>query len=284
MNAPMCQAPSDLSAHPLDAFRLKAEPHFTPQAGELALFEQAWRHRLPVLLKGPTGCGKTRFVEHMAWRLGLPLITVACNEDLTAADLTGRHLLDAQGTVWQDGPLTQAVRHGGICYLDEIVEAHADTTVAIHPLADARRVLPLERNAELLQAHPDFLLVASYNPGYRGRGKALKPSTRQRFVSLSFDYPSAELEAAIVVNESGVSLPVAQQLVQLARCTRQLSDEGLDEGASTRMLIHAARLIQGGVAMADALRVTVAQALSDDPEVEASLHALVDACVAQHHG
>jgi nitric oxide reductase NorQ protein len=248
-------------------------------AGEVALFEHAWRHRMPLLLKGPTGCGKTRFVEHMAWRLGLPLVTVACNEDMTAADLTGRHLLDAGGTVWQDGPLTLAVRHGGICYLDEVIEAHADTTVAIHPLADARRILPLERNGELLHAHPDFLLVASYNPGYRGRGKGLKPSTRQRFASFVFGYPAAEVEAAVVVHESGVDSAMAARLVELAGRTRVLADDGLDEGASTRMLIHAGRLIAGGVAPLDAARMAVTQPLSDDPEIEVSLHALADACM-----
>ena len=264
---------------PLAAWRLRDEPFYAPVAGEVALFEHAWHHRLPLLLKGPTGCGKTRFVEHMAWRLGLPLVTVACNEDLTAADLTGRHLLDAQGTVWQDGPLTLAVRHGGICYLDEIVEAHADTTVAIHPLADARRILPLERTGELLHAHPDFLLVASYNPGYRGRGKGLKASTRQRFASLAFGYPAPEAEAAIVVRESGVAPAIAERLVHLAGRTRALTDEGLDEGASTRMLIHAGRLIGDGVSVLDAARLTVTQALSDDPEIEASLQALAEACL-----
>lgn len=265
--------------HPLDGFRLVDEPYYAPVAGEIELFERAWKHRLPMLLKGPTGCGKTRFVEHMAWRLGLPLVTVACNEDMTAADLTGRYLLDSGGTFWQDGPLTLAARHGGICYLDEIVEAHADTTTAIHPLTDARRILPLERHGELLRAHPDFLLVASYNPGYHGRGKGLKASTRQRFGSFSFGYPAPEAEAAIVAHESGVALEVAEQLVKLAGRTRELLEDGLDEGASTRMLIRAGYLIRDGADIMDAVRLNVTQALSDDPEVEASLQALAQACV-----
>lgn len=270
---------ADTVADPLAAYRLGAQPYYAPTGNEVALFEHAWRHRLPLLLKGPTGCGKTRFIEHMAWRLGQPLVTVACNEDLTAADLVGRYLLDAQGTVWQDGPLTQVVRHGGICYLDEVVEAHPDTTVVIHPLADARRVLPLDRKGELVHAHPDFQLVVSYNPGHQGRGKELKPSTRQRFVAFGFGYPAPETEAAIVAHESGVDPLVARQLVALATRTRTLQAQGLEEGASTRSLVHAGLLAAGGADLRDAVGMAVVSALSDDPEIEQALHALAEACL-----
>ena len=264
---------------PLATYRLAAQPYYAAAGNEVALFEQAWRHRLPLLLKGPTGCGKTRFVEYMAWRLGLPLITVACNEDLSAADLVGRYLLDADGTTWQDGPLTQTVRHGGICYLDEVVEAHPDTTVVIHPLADARRILPLDRKGELVRAHPDFQLVVSYNPGQQGRGKELKSSTRQRFVAFGFGYPTPETEAAIVAHESGVDTATARQLVELATRTRRLQAQGLDEGASTRALVHAGLLIAGGAAVRDAVGMAVVSALSDDPDIEQALRALAEACV-----
>lgn len=267
-----------VATDPLAAHRLAQPPYYAPTGNEVALFEQAWRHRLPVLIKGPTGCGKTRFVEHMAWRLGRPLVTVACSEDLTAADLVGRYLLDAQGTTWQDGPLTQAVRHGGICYLDELVEAHPDATVVVHPLADARRMLALDRKGELLHAHPDFMLVVSYNPGQQGRGKELKPSTRQRFVAFGFDYPAPEAEAAIVVRESGVDAEAARRLVALAGRTRGLQSQGLEEGASTRALVRAGQLMAGGVEPRDAVGMAVVSALSDDPDVEQALHALAEAC------
>lgn len=270
---------ADTARDPLATYRLAAQPYYAAIGNEAALFEQAWRHRLPLLLKGPTGCGKTRFVEYMAWRLGLPLVTVACNEDLTAADLVGRYLLDAHGTTWQDGPLTQAVRHGGICYLDEVVEAHPDTTVVMHPLADARRILPLDRKGELVRAHPDFQLVVSYNPGQQGRGKELKPSTRQRFVAFGFGYPAPETEAAIVAHESGVDAATARQLVDLATRTRRLQAQGLDEGASTRALVHAGLLIAGGAAVRDAVGMAVVSALSDDPDIEQALRALAEACV-----
>jgi nitric oxide reductase NorQ protein len=254
-----------------------AAPYYQPVGDECALFEAAYAQRLPVLLKGPTGCGKTRFVEHMAWRLGRPLITVACHDDLTAGDLTGRWLLDADGTRWQDGPLARAARTGAICYLDELVEARPDTTVVIHPLTDTRRVLPLEKCSELLPAHPDFLLVVSYNPGYVAAHKALKPSTRQRFCALSFGYPPPEVEAGIVAHESGLDLALAAQLVALGVRTRRLQGHGLDEGASTRMLIHAARLMRQGFAPQVACRSAVVEALSDDAEV---LHALDGALAA----
>ncbi|MFZ5504086.1 MAG: CbbQ/NirQ/NorQ/GpvN family protein [Pseudomonadota bacterium] len=267
-------------ADPLHDWRIRGEPWYAPVGGEIAAFEAAHARGLPLMLKGPTGCGKTRFVEHMAWRLGLPLITVACHEDLSAGDLIGRFLLDAGGTRWQDGPLTRAVRHGAVCYLDELVEARADTTVLIHPLTDARRQLPLAATGELLHAHPDFRLVVSYNPGYHGVHKTLKASTRQRFTALEFGYPDAAREAAIVMHESGVDEGIAKQLVTLAERTRRLARDELDEGASTRMLIHAGLLIAEGLAPRAACLQAIAVPLSDDPEVGQALAAMVDACVA----
>jgi nitric oxide reductase NorQ protein len=258
-------------------WRLREEPFYLPVADEVPAFEAAHRLRLPVLLKGPTGCGKTRFVEHMAWRLDKPLVTVACHDDLAAGDLTGRWLLDAAGTRWQDGPLTLAARHGAICYLDEIVEARADTTVILHPLADTRRLLPLEKLGELLRAHPGFQLVVSYNPGYHGTHKSLKPSTRQRFVALEFGYPAVAQEAAIVEREAQVEPALALQLVQLAGRTRGLAAEGLDEGASTRMLVHAAHLIRQGLAPRASCRQALVLPLSDDPDLTVALQAAVDA-------
>lgn len=265
------------AADPLADWRLAEEPFYQPVGSEIAAFEAARSARLPLLLKGPTGCGKTRFVEHMAWRLRLPLVTVACHEDLSAGDLAGRWLLDAQGTRWMDGTLALAARHGAICYLDELLEARADTTVLLHPLADTRRALPLERRGELLQAHRDFQLVVSYNPGYQGLHRDLKPSTRQRFVALAFDYPEPEAEAAIVAHEGGADGELALRLVQLATRTRRLRDEGLDEGASTRMLVHAALLVRAGLTPHDAALQAIAEPLSDDPEVGAVLRALVRA-------
>jgi nitric oxide reductase NorQ protein len=262
---------------PLAAWRIAAEPYYQASGDELALFEAAHASGLPLLLKGPTGCGKTRFVEHMAWRLNKPLVTVACHDDLSAADLVGRWLLDAQGTRWQDGPLTLAVRHGAICYLDEVVEARADTTVVLHPLADSRRVLPLAACNELVPAHADFRLVVSYNPGYQAAFKELKTSTRQRFCALAFAYPPPEVEAAIVAQESGVLPEHARQLVQLALRTRRLQGQGLDEGASTRMLVHAGRLMQAGMASGRACRAAVTGPLTDEPELMESLDAIVRA-------
>lgn len=268
-------------AHPLQAWLLDTQPYYAPQSDELTVFEAAHALRLPVLLKGPTGCGKTRFVEHMAWRLGKPLLTVACHDDLSASDLLGRWLLDAQGTRWQDGPLTQAVRHGALCYLDEVVEARADTTVVLHPLTDARRLLPLTACNELLHAHPDFQLVVSYNPGYQGMHKTLKPSTRQRFVGLDFSYPSAEQEVQVVAHEGRVDLALARQLVAVAERTRRLKEHGLAEGASTRMLIHAAALTRQGLSPGSACRQAVTCPLSDDPDLASALAATVDACFAR---
>ncbi|MCX8087104.1 MAG: CbbQ/NirQ/NorQ/GpvN family protein [Rhodocyclaceae bacterium] len=257
--------------------RLARAPYYQPVADEVALFEAAAQKRLPVLLKGPTGCGKTRFVEYMAWKLGRPLVTVACHDDLTTADLVGRYLIVGEETVWLDGPLTAAVRNGAICYLDEIVEARKDTTVVIHPLADTRRALLVDKRGELIQAPDEFMLVISYNPGYQSVLKEIKPSTRQRFVALEFDYPEPELEARIVANEGGVDLEMAKKLVKLGELTRNLKGAGLDEGASTRLLVHAAQLIGAGMAPSAACIAAVARALSDDPDMNETLDDLVRA-------
>lgn len=261
----------------VEDFRLAKEPYYLPLGNEVELFESAYHARLPVMLKGPTGCGKTRFVEYMAWKLGRPLVTLACNEDMTASDLVGRYLLDAEGTAWHDGPLTLAVRHGGICYLDEVVEARQDTTVVIHPLTDARRILPLDKKGEVVHAHPDFQLVVSYNPGYQSSAKDLKPSTRQRFVALDFDYPDAEHEAAIVAHEAGIDAGLARRLVRIAHSSRELKHHGLEEGVSTRMLIYAGVLIRDGVSPAESCDMTMTRALTDDPDMAAALRALIDA-------
>ncbi|WP_123399825.1 CbbQ/NirQ/NorQ/GpvN family protein [Inmirania thermothiophila] len=249
-------------------------PYYEPVGDEVAVFEAAWRSRLPVLLKGPTGCGKTRFVEHMAWRLGRPLVTVSCHEDLTASDLVGRYLVRGGETTWVDGPLARAVRAGAICYLDEIVEARKDTTVVIHPLADDRRLLPMEKRGELLQAPPEFGLVISYNPGYQSVLKDLKQSTRQRFVALEFDYPPEPLEARIVEREGGVDAETAARLVRFGRMTRNLRGQGLEEGASTRLLVHTARLIAAGIPPRAACRAAVARAVTDDAELVAAVEEL----------
>ncbi len=268
---------SGMVVHQLDAWLLHAEPFYQPAGLEIEAFLAAHAARLPLLLKGPTGCGKTRFVEHMAWRLGLPLITIACHEDLSAGDLAGRWLLDAQGTHWQDGPLALAARYGGICYLDELVEARSDATVLLHPLADTRRVLPLERHGELLHAHPDFQLVVSYNPGYQGLQKGLKPSMRQRFTALAFEYPPTDIEATIVAREGGVDMEVAEKLVALGQRTRRLHEHGLEEGASTRMLVHAAVLMRQGLAPRAACFQAIATPLTDEPEISVALQGVVHA-------
>ena len=262
---------------PLAAYRLEKPPYYHEVQGEVAMFEAAYALRLPLMLKGPTGCGKTRLVEHMAWKLGRPLVTVACNEDMTAADLVGRYLLDVDGTHWHDGPLTQAVRHGAICYLDEVVEARQDTTVVIHPLTDARRLLPLDKKGELVQAHPDFQLVVSYNPGYQSHSKDLKQSTRQRFLALDFAYPPAEQEVGIVVHEACVDAALAGKLVAIANQSRALVERGLEEGMSTRMLIHAGRLIQRGMAPGAACELAMVRPLNDEPDLLWALKSLVDA-------
>jgi nitric oxide reductase NorQ protein len=257
-----------------EEYFIKDEPYYEPVGNEIEVFEAAYANQLPVLLKGPTGCGKTRFMEHMAWRLQRPLITVSCHDDLTASDLVGRFLISGGETVWVDGPLAKAVRVGGICYLDEIVEARKDTTVVIHPLADDRRVLPMEKLGELLEASDDFCMAISYNPGYQSVLKDLKQSTRQRFVALEFDYPAAGLEAKIIANETGVSDATAAQLVKFAQMTRNLKGSGLEEGASTRLLVHAAKLMKSGVNPVVACRSSIAQALTDDAEMLTAVNEL----------
>jgi len=252
-------------------------PYYEPSGDEIALFEHAFRQRLPLLIKGPTGCGKTRFVSHMAARLELPLYTVACHDDLTAADLVGRHLISDQGTWWCDGPLTRAVREGGICYLDEVVEARKDTTVVLHPLADDRRILPIDRTGETLQAPDNFMLVVSYNPGYQNLMKGLKPSTRQRFVSMRFDFPTAEREIAILIGETGCDADLARRLVGIAKAFRALKDRDLEEVASTRLLVYAANLIQSGFDVSAACRAALAESLTDEEETVAALMEIIDA-------
>ena len=255
--------------------RITKEPYYRPSGDEVEVFEAAAKTCLPMLLKGPTGCGKTRFVEHMAWRLGRPLITVACHDDLTTSDLVGRYLIVGDETVWMDGPLTAAVRAGAICYLDEVVEARKDTTVVIHPLTDSRRALPVEKRGEYLEAPPEFMLVVSYNPGYQSVLKEIKPSTRQRFVALDFDYPDAAAEAEIVASEGGVDADIARRLVKLGELTRKLKGAGLDEGAGTRLLVHAARLIGAGMNPGTACTAAVARALSDEVDMARSLDDLI---------
>ncbi|WP_239061783.1 CbbQ/NirQ/NorQ/GpvN family protein [Ideonella livida] len=254
-------------------------PWYAEQAGEVALFTHAHGQRLPVLIKGPTGCGKTRFVEHMAARLGRPLITVSCHDDLSAADLVGRHLIAGGDTCWHDGPLARAVRQGAICYLDEVVEARKDTTVVLHPLADDRRVLPIERTGEELPAAPGFMLVVSYNPGYQNLLKSLKPSTRQRFVALSLGYPRAEVEQAIVRHEAGVDDALAARLVRLAQALRRLGDHDLEETVSTRLLVMAGRLVAAGLPLGAAVQAAIVQALTDDADTAAALGEVVQAVI-----
>ena len=258
-------------------YLITTEPFYQPTGNEVALYEAAYAERLPVMVKGPTGCGKSRFIEYMAWRLKKPLITVACNEDMTASDLVGRYLLDANGTRWVDGPLTIAARIGAICYLDEVVEARQDTTVVIHPLTDHRRVLPLDKKGELVEAHPDFQLVISYNPGYQSLMKDLKPSTKQRFGALDFTYPDPGIEAEIVAHETGIDPKQAEKLAQIALRSRNLKGHGLDEGISTRLLVYAGALIVKGVPAPDACRIAMVRPLTDDPDMRDALDAAVAA-------
>ena len=265
---------SDISVDPTQ-YIIKDEPYYEPVGNEVEYYEAAYNVRMPMMLKGPTGCGKSRFVEYMAWKLNRPLITVACNEDMTASDLVGRFLLDKDGTKWQDGPLTMAARIGAICYLDEVVEARQDTTVVIHPLTDHRRSLPLDKKGELIEAHPDFQLVISYNPGYQSLMKDLKQSTKQRFGGLDFDYPETELEVSIVAKESGVDKDIAEKLVQIAHRARNLKGHGLDEGISTRLLVYAGQLISKGVSAEAACSITMVTPLTDDPDMRDTLNAAV---------
>lgn len=254
-------------------------PFYLPQRNEVSLFEYAALENLPLLIKGPTGCGKTRFIHYMAARLGRPLITVSCHDDLCASDLVGRHHIGADGTYWVDGPLTRAVRQGAICYLDEVTEARRDTTVVLHPLADDRRVLPLERTGELLVAPADFMLVISYNPGYQNLMKGMKPSTRQRFIGIQLGYPDATLERRIVQQESGVEPAIAELLVGLATALRRLEDHDLEESVSTRLLVYAASLVRAGLPVTDACRATLVEPLSDDAETIAALMEVVSSLI-----
>lgn len=252
-------------------------PFYKPHSNEIELFEHAYRNQLPLLIKGPTGCGKTRFVAHMAAKLNRPLYTVACHDDLTAADLVGRHLIGDGRTYWSDGPLSRAVREGGICYLDEVVEARKDTTVVLHPLSDDRRILPIERTGEILQAPPEFMLVVSYNPGYQNFLKGMKPSTRQRFVSLRFDFPGSALEQEILIGETGADAMLAKRLVNLANALRALKEHDLEEAASTRLLVYAATLIGSGFDPVDACRAAMVETLTDDVETADALMEIVHA-------
>lgn len=263
---------------PLSEYLITDEPYFHSVGNEKVHFEAAYASRMPIMLKGPTGCGKTRFVEHMAWKLKRPLVTVSCHEDMTASDLVGRYLLDSDGTVWHDGPLTLAVRHGAICYLDEIVEARQDTTVVIHSLTDDRRILPLEKKNEVLSAHPDFQLVISYNPGYQSVLKDLKESTKQRFGAINFGYPNADLEAKIVAHESGIDEQAAKMLVKIAERSRNLKGHGLEEGASTRMLIHVGQLMNRRIPVGEACEIALVLPITDDPDIRSALTAAIAAC------
>ncbi len=258
-----------MSANPVrfEEYAIRQEPYYEPAGNETGIFEAAVDNGLPVLLKGPTGCGKTRFMEYMSWRLDRPVITVSCHDDLSASDLVGRYLIKGGETVWVDGPLTRAVRSGAICYLDEIVEARKDTTVVIHSLCDDRRFLPIEKLGELLEAPPEFCLTVSYNPGYQSVLKDLKQSTRQRFVALDFSYPQPDREVEILVKETGVGTATATMLVRFAGMTRNLKDNGLIEGASTRLIVNAAKLIRHGIAPRQACETAVNQALTDDEEI-----------------
>ncbi|MCY4575302.1 MAG: CbbQ/NirQ/NorQ/GpvN family protein [Chloroflexi bacterium] len=275
------------SEYEIEEYTIDSEPYYLPIRDEVEVFTAAYEEKIPVILKGPTGCGKTRFVEYMAWRLGRPittvrsdgkedshgkaLVTIAAHEDLTASDLVGRFLLEGDETKWVDGPLTRAVKTGAICYLDEVVEARKDTTVLIHPLTDHRRLLPVEKRGQILEAADGFLLVISYNPGYQSALKDIKQSTRQRFVAMEFDYPPREAEAKIVQEESGVDEDSADLLARLGEKVRNLKEHGLQEGVSTRLLIYAGKLISRGVAPRRACDVAISDALTDDASVQRSI-------------
>lgn len=259
----------------VEKYKIENEPYYLPINQEVELFEAAYNAKLPAMLKGPTGCGKTRFVEYMAYRLNRPLITVACHEDLSSTDLVGRFLLEGEETVWHDGPLTTAVREGAICYLDEVVEARKDTVVIIHPLTDDRRRLPIEKRGTVIEAPPEFMLVVSYNPGYQSVLKDLKQSTRQRFVGMEFDYPTPELETEIVAKEGGIDESTAKDLVTIGQKVRNLRGHGLEEGVSTRLLIYAAQLIAQGISPIEAAEVTVVSPITDDKELQRSIREII---------
>ncbi|GCC11268.1 MAG TPA: CbbQ/NirQ/NorQ/GpvN family protein [Euryarchaeota archaeon] len=259
----------------IEEYFITEEPYYMPVSNEIEVFEAAFKNKLPVMLKGPTGCGKTRFMQYMAWKLKRPLITVSCHDDLTSSDLVGRYLVKGGETIWIDGPLTKAVKVGAICYLDEIVEARKDTTVVIHPLTDDRRVLPIEKRGEILKAPDEFLLSISYNPGYQSVLKDLKHSTRQRFISLNFEYPPRELEIEIVMKESGINKETAGYLVTLAEKIRNLKDKGLDEGTGTRALIYAGTLIQSGISEQQAAEVAMANPITDDSDMLRAIKELI---------
>lgn len=255
----------------ISQYKIENEPFYNEQNNEVSLYEAAYNARLPVMVKGPTGCGKSRFVEHMAWKLGKPIITVSCNEDITASDLVGRYLLDANGTRWVDGPLTLAARHGAICYLDEIVEARQDTMVVIHALTDHRRELSLDKKGELIKAHPDFQLVISYNPGYQTMMKDLKQSTKQRFCGLDFDYAEPAVEANILQKEANIDRDTANKLVKIGETARKLKGHGLDEGISTRLMVYAANLINQGVEPVEACKMAMVRPITDDADIRETL-------------
>lgn len=253
-------------------------PYYEAQKNEVEIFEAAYKKRLPVMLKGPTGCGKTRFLEYMAWRLKRPLVTVSCHEDLTSSDLVGRFLLEGEATVWQDGPLTRAVKAGAICYLDEIVEARTDSTVIIHPLTDHRRQLPLEKKGQEIEAHEDFMLVISYNPGYQTVLKDLKPSTKQRFIGINFDYPREEIERKILNNEvPELDDATVERLVAAGRRARTLKDHGLEEATSTRALVYAGNMIAAGIEPVEACKAALVNPVTDDPELAEALMEIIKA-------
>jgi nitric oxide reductase NorQ protein len=260
----------------IDQFRVDFEPNYIPQGDEEEIFRHAFETHIPLIIKGPTGCGKTRFIEHMAHHLELPLVTVSCHEDLTAADLVGRFLLTNDQTVWQDGPLTLAVRYGGICYLDEIVEARKDTTVIIHSLTDDRRILYIDKTGEVIRAHPKFMVVLSYNPGYQSIVKDLKHSTKQRFASLNFDHPSMEIETRIIETETGLRAEESVRLAEMGSKIRELKGFGLEEGVSTRLLVYVGRLMVAGLNPVDACRASISQTLTEEPDVLESINSIID--------
>ena len=266
-----------------EEYIVEKEPFFMATSDEIEVFEAAYNERVPILLKGPTGTGKTRFLEYMSWKINnnekkakdIPLVTVACHEDLTASDLVGRYLLDASGTKWIDGPLTRAVKSGGICYLDEVVEARKDTTVIIHPLTDHRRTLNIDKLGQVIQADDGFLLVVSYNPGYQNAVKDLKHSTRQRFVAIEFDFPDEERETKIISHESGADDGISNQLAVLGQKIRNLKEHGLEEGASTRLLIYAARLIKQGISPKRACQVALTWGITDEVQIQETVDQIV---------